>query len=970
MTLALVHDRAAIESRGPAIGTLAPRAHVVTDAPSVDLDGTWRLRLAPSVERAADDDWQSPASQVTDGWSEVTVPGHWVLQGHGAPWYTNIPYPFPLDPPHVLDDNPTADYVRDFDATALDVGARGVLRFLGVEGAATIWLNGASVGTIRGSRLTHEFDVTALLRPGRNRLAVRVSQFSAASYLEDQDMWWLPGIFRSVTLLTRPAGAIDDVAVHADYDAETGEGLLRIDVVSAGRVSIRIPELGIETEAGVEVRAPGVEPWTAERPRLYAAIVEAEGETATLRIGFRRVEVRGGQVVVNGRPVLFRGVNRHEHHPERGRVLTLEETHRELQLMKRSNINAIRTAHYPPHPDLLDLADELGFYVVLENDLETHGFELVEWQGNPSDDIRWRDAYVDRIRRTVHRDRNHASVVMWSLGNESHAGANIDAMSETARAIDPTRLIHYEGDRSCRGVDVYSRMYCSLAEVDAFGREPEEPPAPDLSAEELRRRTLPFLLCEYAHAMGSGPGALAEYQELFERHPRLAGGFIWEWIEHGLATRDADGARVIRYGGDFGEVSHDGNFVIDGLVSADRQPRPSLADVAAVFAPVAITIDGGDVIVRSRFDHAETDGLGFTWIVESADGTQRTGVLEVPVLAPGETARVSLPDAARTGDGALRVDAALAADAGWAPSGHVVATGSRMLGGALAEQDAGFVTAADGVLRAGPVELDASTGRLMRLGRLAVSQADVGLWRAPTDNDRAEGWDEIGLPPMADRWEAAGIDRLLHRTISVDVSDSTVRVVRRSAPGGLAHGVDTVWTWTALDADRVGLDVEIVPFGEWTCTWARAGIDLVIDAAPGTVTWFGSGPSLSVPDTGAGNAAGWHTTGPDALVTPHVHPQESGSRRDVRLAAVELGTSTVRLHAGGDVALGVSPFSRRALADTSHHDLLRVDGRAHLSLDVAQSGFGSATCGPGVLPRYRVPAARRRFSVVWEVGVG
>jgi beta-galactosidase len=349
--------------------------------------------------------------------------------------------PFPVDPPHPPQANPIGDHILDFVADdAVLSHAEQIIRFDGIESAGEIWLNGTWLGSTRGSRLTHEFDVTGVLHPGENRLAVRVAQFSDATYLENQDMWWLPGIFRDVTILARPQGGIRDVFATGDFDPATGTGSLDLVVDAAAEWSVEIPELGIDSTGLIGGLA--VEPWTAETPRLYDVTVRTPNESVSLRIGFRRVEVKNTEILVNGAPIMLRGVNRHEHHPDKGRVFDADFVRAELELMKRHNINAVRTSHYPPHPDTLALFDELGFWVIDECDYESHEFVMVDWRGNPSADPAWRDALMDRIQRTVHRDKNHASVIMWSMGNEAGVGQNIDAMllwtKATGRAATPT----------------------------------------------------------------------------------------------------------------------------------------------------------------------------------------------------------------------------------------------------------------------------------------------------------------------------------------------------------------------------------------------------------------------------------------------------------------------------------------------------------------------------------------------------
>jgi beta-galactosidase len=556
-----------LASLAPGRGSLPARSYLATDAPKLSLNGDWQFRLSPGIRTAPHDGWQHGKDLA--GFVPLPVPSSWSMHGHGSPAYTNVQFPFAVEPPFVQEANPIGDHLVTFEAGP-EFLPHALLRFDGIDSAGTVWLNGVELGTTRGSRLAHEFDVSGILVEGTNTLAVRVAQFSAASYVEDQDMWWLPGIFRDVTLQARPTDGIDDLFVHADYDHKTGHGTLRVEVTRAGKVVdavVRIPELGLELAAGTEQAVPGVEPWSAEEPRLYDATVSTAGETASVQVGFRSITIEDAQFKVNGRRILLRGVNRHEHHPRLGRVVPRDVVEAELRLMKQHNINAIRTSHYPPHPEFLALADQLGFYVVLECDLETHGFVGAGWAQNPSDDPQWEEALVDRMQRTVERDKNHPSVIMWSLGNEAGTGRNLAAMSRWAKDRDPSRPIHYEGDWSSPDVDVYSRMYASQAETALIGQGIE--PALENAELDARRRAMPFVLCEYVHAMGNGPGGMSEYQELFEKYPRLMGGFVWEWLEHGITVPDADGGDEFDYGWDLGVVLHVGNFVTDGLVVAN-----------------------------------------------------------------------------------------------------------------------------------------------------------------------------------------------------------------------------------------------------------------------------------------------------------------------------------------------------------------------------------------------------------------
>ena len=957
-----------IARKGPGSGSRTPRARLQSTAPRQSLNGTWQFRLSRGLAVAPDDGWDGPDAGWGAGpeWSGIPVPAHWVLEGHGSPAYTNVRFPFPIDPPNPPDENPIGDYRLIFDR---DLEGPAVLRFDGIESAAEVRLNGELLGETRGSRLTHEFDVTEKLRATGNVLAVRVAQFSDASYLEDQDEWWLPGIFRDVELVAVPEGGIWDVFAITDYEALDGTGTVDLTVDASPGVSVRlrIPELDVDLDAtgGGVIGVGTVEPWSAENPRLYQAQLWTPAETVSLELGFRRIEVKDAVLLVNGAPIQFRGVNRHEHDPKHGRAVPRERAEQDLLLMKQHNINAVRTSHYPPHPDFLALTDRLGLYVILECDLETHGFEEIGWKGNPSADPEWREAYLDRMRRTVHRDKNHASVVIWSLGNESGTGTNLEAMAAWTRALDPSRLIHYEGDWSSAYVDLYSRMYASFEEVRTIGEEGLVPAPFGATAAEKRRLELPFMQCEYAHAMGNGPGGLAEYQELFDRYPRLAGGFVWEWIEHGLATEDGKG---YLYGGDFGEETHDSNFVIDGLVSADREVRPGLTALAHWYSPVWITVGDSAIEVTNRNAFSDLDALRFVWRAETDGELLGEGDLKVSALAPGQTAEVPLPSELLDlhHPEIVTVEAVLAADTAWAKAGHVVDRGQSTLFG-----PADFLLPIEPT---GREAFDPVSLRLRELGGLELEGPVPSVWRAPTDNDRYPGWDELILPPYAARWSVAGLDRMRTRVISSTEEDGALVVHTRTAPPGRDFAVDAELVWRRAGADALMVDVTLTPIGPWPVEWARLGLDLVLAGRPSGLSWQGLGPGQSYPDLAAGVFWGSHHADADALIVPHVKPQESGARAGVRHAEIETsaGSLSVSVLSGGDfggaedVAVTVSPYSRKTLATTMHHHELVADGRTYVSIDLFQSGLGTATCGEGVLPRYRLAARPGRVSLLLE----
>ncbi|MDT0171339.1 glycoside hydrolase family 2 TIM barrel-domain containing protein [Pseudarthrobacter sp. BRE9] len=978
-------DVAELASLEPGRGTLPARAYLKSDAPTLSLNGEWQFRLSPGIRTAPIDGWQDGGD--LSGFTPLPVPSSWSMHGHGSPAYTNLQFPFAVEPPYPPDANPIGDHLVTFDAGP-EFFPHALLRFDGIDSAGTVWLNGVELGTTRGSRLAHEFDVTGILVEGANTMAVRVAQFSAASYLEDQDMWWLPGIFRDVTLQARPADGIDDVFVHAGYDPGTGEGALRVEVSRAGQAIdavVRVPELGLELPAGVEQRVPGVHPWSAEVPRLYAATVSTPGETVSLQLGFRSIVIEHAQFKVNGRRILLRGVNRHEHHPRLGRVVPWDVVEAELRLMKQHNINAIRTSHYPPHPEFLALADQLGFYVVLECDLETHGFHSAGWAQNPSDDPQWEEALLDRMRRTVERDKNHPSVIMWSLGNEAGTGRNLAAMSRWTKDRDPSRPIHYEGDWSSPDVDVYSRMYASQAETALIGQGIE--PALEEADLDARRRAMPFVLCEYVHAMGNGPGGMSEYQDLFDKYPRLMGGFVWEWLEHGILVPSPGGGEHFAYGGDFGEEVHDGNFVTDGLVDANRTPRPGLLDFKKVIEPLRIDISPSwaNCSVRNGQDFADTSAYRFQYKVEDDGGTRLEGTVAVAPLAVKSTAEVELPaevasylaGLSQDRSAVLTVSAVLAADTRWAAAGHEVAWGQAVRSAAPGQgvQAEDLVEAGDAYLQLGAAVFDRATGMPTSVGGLAVEKLGLVLWWPPTDNDLGREWGSPDERPLATQWKDAGLDRLHTRLLGIRAESSPdggehLRVSTRLGAADKQFGVLVDYLWTS-SSGSLALRTQVRPVGDWVnagfeVEWARIGLELVLGSPTANVQWFGQGPHQSYPDTGQGARTGWFELPLGGLDVEYVRPQESGARSGVRSAVLQTGGR--ELHISGEpFALTVRPYSMQTLDAATHRPDLVPDGRSYIYVDHAMRGVGTAACGPGVLEPYRLKPRQADFEVVLKV---
>ncbi|MFJ3958274.1 glycoside hydrolase family 2 TIM barrel-domain containing protein [Arthrobacter sp. NPDC090010] len=1024
-----------LTSTAPGEGRRSPaRSWLHSDAPRLDLDGQWDFRLLPAApgtpagarvlpEGEASGDFTAPGYS-TQGWDTLPVPSHWVLQGdgsYGRPIYTNVQFPFPCEPPFVPDANPTGDHRRVFTLPASFSDAeRVLLRFDGVESRYKVWLNGVEVGVGSGSRLAQEFDVTEALTPGENVLAVRVHQWSAASYVEDQDQWWLPGIFRSVTLEARPSGGVEDLWLRTAYDGDaagTGDGSVAVELTagaSAFPVRFRIPELDIdvvwETPADVTpVPVPGVEPWSAETPRLYEARVEAQGETVTQRIGFRTVRIEGDRFLVNGRRVVFHGVNRHETHPERGRVFDEDFARADLQMMKRFNVNAIRTSHYPPHPRLLDLADELGFWVILECDLETHGFERHGWVGNPSDDPGWRDALLDRIERTVERDKNHASIVLWSLGNEAGTGENLAAMAAWVHARDPERPVHYEGDYAGAYTDVYSRMYASVPETESIGRDGETALLLGCSAaESARQRSKPFLFCEYIHAMGNGPGAIDQYEELVEKYPRLHGGFVWEWRDHGLLHHAADGTPFYAYGGDFGEEVHDGNFVMDGMVLADNTPSPGLFEYKQVVSPLRLTLSGPASAPELRMENlrhsASAADVSVRWRLEHDGGVVDSGTLAVVdddggALAAGASAVVTLPSMPLAGDGEtwLSVEAVLDRDEAWAEAGHVFsnaqldltpvrvpASGFRPLSGSQ-DVASGSAGTAPRRLQLGPAVFEG--GLLTGLAGQAVEAPRLELWRAPTDNDRGQGFGSydaadprlpglrgaIGTgtaaPSSEESWRAAGLDRLHRRIESVMAAADSVRVLSRYAAADQAVSFRLDEHWSLVDGALL-LRLDLTPSAGWDRILPRIGVRFGVPGAVSGAEWFGTGPRESYPDSRHAALVGRYSSSVEDLGTRYSRPQENGHRSEMRRLELLLGEGRpwLRIDALPDTSgrrpgFTLSRHTAQELSAAAHPHELPSSERTWLYLDAAQHGLGSRACGPDVWPEHALRAEARTLQL-------
>ncbi|KAK9472183.1 glycosyl hydrolases family 2, TIM barrel domain-containing protein [Dipodascopsis tothii] len=995
------------------INRLPTRAYAIPEQ-HVSLNGTWNFQYVPTPKVAPD------AADSTGDWAPIEVPGHWQLQGYGHPHYTNVIYPFPVDPPHVPSENPTGVYERTFDVPA-DWSPESVvrLRFDGVDSSFHVWVNGTEVGYNQGSRNAAEFDISRLVTfGGTNTVRVHVYQWCDGSYIEDQDQWWLSGIYRDVTVLAfSPAGHIDDYWFNPTLDATYTDAVMAVEatisraaagelVVSLADGAAELYSAKIPVAAGVVSHSfPVASPtkWTAEAPYLYTArlallVDGVEVHAITQRVGFRVVEMKNGNIAVNGKAILFRGVNRHDHHPTLGRAVPLDFVRRDMLIMKTHNINAIRCSHYPNHPKFYDLCDELGFWVMDEADLECHGFydavarpenipELMNYDERKqlafphaalfaSSNPTWKEAYLDRARQMVYRDRNHASVIIWSLGNESFYGHNHRHMFEWIRSVDP-RPVHYEGDLKAQSSDMFSLMYPPLKKLEDFVIA---------NGDDFEK---PMILCEYAHAMGNGPGAMREYQDMFEKHRILQGGFVWEWANHGLLTKDkATGAEYYGYGGDFGEYPHDGTFVMDGLVSSDHTPTPGLLETRKVFEPVRVLFENGAIVLKNLYDFETLDHLSFSWKLESFPSAQGaptqvasgSGAVAKGV-APGELTKIAVDVPALSGLPAgevwLSVAVSLTAKTAWCDAGHVVATGQQLLAEIAALPAVETATGPAPVIKdtvaavsvstpAGSFSFDKLKARITSwtVGdkTILTDEANVlSFWRAPIDNDRP-----VDMP----YWKSFGLDKLQTQVRSVSVVPglssyaSPITIVAQTfiAPPILAWGYDVTVTYTLLDGcTKLNIGTKIAPRAasqqRIPVSVPRIGWELGIAEEYDQAEWFGLGPGESYSDKREGVSVGVFSGSVADLTYTYEVPQENSNRMDTRWVALS-GTGSKNLAVTFKSAGKPYQFAFRVSdeegVDEAKHPFQVAHGAKKLRLDYAQHGVGTNACGPGVIDPYKL----------------
>ena len=910
------------------LNKLPPRA-TLEGRPQASLDGDWEFRLAGRPEEAL-----RPARR----WETVEVPGLWTMQGYDRPHYTNVFMPFPQLPPSVPDENPTGLYRRRFGVPRGWRGKRIVLGFGAVEGALHVVLNGEPLGVSKDARTPAEFDVTGRVRlGGENELAAVVVRWSDASFVEDQDQWWHAGISRSVYL--RAEGPVADVFALAGADgslaleAPGGERARLLD--PSGRTVLDEPLAGGVLAA--RVRKPRL--WSAEEPALYRLVVAGGGEEVACVIGFRTVEVRDGRLLVNGRAIRIHGVNRHDHDDRRGRAVTRELMEADARLMKRFNVNAVRCSHYPNDPYWLDLCDRLGLYVVDEANVESHAY-----YDDLCRDPRYAAAFLERTRNMVERDKNHPCVILWSLGNESGYGPNHDAAAGWVRSRDPSRPLHYEGaikwdwSGGHRATDVVCPMYPEVAAIERWAATTTD--------------TRPMVLCEYAHSMGNGNGGLADYYAAFERHEALQGGFIWEWVDQGLRRQDGGGREYWAYGGDFGDEPNSANFCITGIVWPDRTPHPALNELKFLARPVHVeALRGSRFRIRNRRDFVGLGDVRGEWELTADGASVRRGRLQA--LRDGLEVELDL-DTDAAGDRFVMFRFFLRRETAWAPAGHEVAW----------QQFPLRARTRRGSPHRGsrPPAVDPGTGELREL-EAVIEGPKLQLWRAATDNDGLRLLPQRGTGVL-ERWLELGLDRLELRLESVRARDGGVEVVHRASGRDRFDDVRHRHLYRLL-ADggvlvenevRVGRDLRDLP---------RVGV--VLAAAPGLerLAWLGRGPWEDYPDRIASTVVGRFESTVAAQYVPYILPQEHGRHSDVRRLSLT-GGDGAGLAVEGRPTFGftASHFTAEDLFRARHTSDLEPRAEIVLSVDHAQRGLGTSSCGPDVHPRFRLDAASYVFAYV------
>lgn len=948
-----------------------------------NLNGVWKFMFLDAPEYSPEGFFNSDFD-VTK-MDDITVPGNWQLQGYGKMHYSDLWYNFPINPPYVPTENPTGIYKRTFFVEESYRDKKIIIRFCGVDSAYHLWINGKEVGYSKVARNESEFDITDLIRVGEeNDVTVRVYQWSDGTYLEDQDMWWESGIFRDVELIGVPKDGINDYKVIADLDDEYKNGIFKVEaflrttkevnvtfeLVDAGENTVFTKTVvAKEGKACIDEVIADVNHWTAETPYLYKLFmtVEDDGqiiEVIPQNVGFRNIRLNGETFLVNGVAIKFKGVNRHDYSPQNGRVVSREEIEKDIILMKQFNINAIRTSHYPNSYYLYDLCDEYGMYLIAETDLECHGFELTGDYKWITDDPSWELAYVSRMTRMIERDKNHPAIIFWSLGNESAFGCNFRKMTDVAHEMDPTRLVHYEGDFDVESADVYSTMYTWI----------ENPKKPYLMKDIIEKSKKPHIHCEYCHAMGNGPGNLKDYQDLVYAHDKLQGGFIWEWFDHGIESFTESGEKYYRYGGDFGDDPSNKDFCIDGLIMPDRTPSPGLYEYKKVIEPItttAVDIQKGIINLLSRYDFANLDRFNLVYKVMEDDVILQTGFMAVPSIEARANKDITLPydlSVIKVKPGVhyyVNISYQLREDTSYASSGHELATAQFEL--PLYKE--GIMVRPEGILN---VEKEHTTlhvkganfsldfnlvnGNLMNIVRDGMQVLSKGprltLWRAPISNDME----------IIDKLKKVYFLHLEHEVVMnidyhMEGNILKVEVDTINSTTNSAWHFKTKYVYTVCPSGDILIDVEGTPSGRVDLApdmLPRIGVSMHLDKSMEHVRYFGMGPGENYADSKEAAQMGLYANTVDGLFTNYVIPQENGNHMGCKWVSMTNDRGMGLLASTeGDFNFSASWYEDKDLDDAKHTcDLVKRDYIV-FNVDYKQNALGTNSCGQWQLDKYR-----------------
>ena len=900
------------------------------------LNGSWNFAF---FERDVD------VPETIESWDTIPVPSCWQLQGYENPNYSNINYPYPCDPPYVPDDNPCGVYQRTF---TLEKWGRAYFVFEGVSSCAYLYINGRYVGFTQGSHLVSEFDITDYVNHGENTVQVKVLKWCCGSYLEDQDFFRYNGIFRDVYILQRPEGHITDVEMIPDDR--------KITISLAGEAKVRIfdgEQLLLDTVMQESLTFVPENPvlWNAEKPHLYTVMLERAGESIALKTGLRKIEIAPDYaILVNGVPVKFHGVNHHDTDPNNGWCQSGEQLRRDLERMKQLNINCVRTSHYPPAPVFLQLCDEIGLYVVCETDIETHGFLRrlpnvpyyydVESGAWPCTKAEWKREFLDRMQRMVENFKNHPSIFMWSTGNESGHGCNHVEMIRWTKQRDASRLVHAE-DATRKGqfhnADVYSMMYSSLKDVERYAL------CDDIN--------MPVFLCEYSHAMGNGPGDVWDYNELFDRYPKLTGGCIWEWADHVVVV---DG--VQRYGGDFpGELTHDGNFCCDGLVFSDRSFKAGSLEAKAAYQPIRTGLDGKVLTVYNRLDFTNLNEYTFRYCLE-VDGktvASREMELDVPPHSAVELPICYADIQCRWG---ANLNAMLLRD------GDVVAhtqhplpcrilSQSPAAPACLREEQGNIIAEGDGFRYTFSKHYGAFTSMLVHGREQLADRPVLTAHRAPTDNDRNIRFRWMQL----DEWQGENLDKSFVKVYDCRVEDGAILV--SGSLSGISRAPLLRFTQKVMIDEQGVIGFTLTGDIRKDAIWLpRLGYEWTLPGDTYHFAYYGNGPVESYRDLCHAGQVGLYESNVTDAYVPYVRPQEHGNHTAVKW----LGIGDLEISAE-NMEICVSQYSTQALTQAEHTDELICDGCTHLRVDYKVSGLGSHSCGPDLEEKYRLAEKKIEF---------